>query len=98
MPTPERHEFLFLSIIVLEDHHMNMQEFLKNRAAFPVAELAKHRGEWVAWSPDGTRLVAASRNPDALDDLIRAAGENPETCPVTGIPDSDSVLGGLDAS
>jgi hypothetical protein len=85
-------------IELIEDHFMNMQDFLKNRAAFPLAELAKHRGEWVAWSPDGTRLVAASRNPDALDDLIRAAGENPETCPVTGIPDSDCVLGGLDAS
>jgi hypothetical protein len=77
---------------------MNMQEYLKNRAAFPLAELAKHRGEWVAWSRDGTRLVATSRDPDALDDLIRAAGEDPERCPVTGIPDSDSVLGGLDAS
>jgi hypothetical protein len=85
-------------IEVVEDNLMNMQEFLKNRAAFPLAELAKHRGEWVAWSPDGTRLVATSRNPDVLDDLIRAAGEDPETCPITGIPDSDCVLGGLDAS
>jgi hypothetical protein len=34
---------------------MNMQEFLKNRAAFPLTELAEHRGGWVAWSPDGTR-------------------------------------------
>jgi hypothetical protein len=48
-------------IEVVEDHLMNMQEFLKNRGDFPLAELAKHRGEWVAWSPDGTRLVAASR-------------------------------------
>src|SRR5947209_8078332 len=31
---------------------MNMREYLKNRVAFPLAELAKHRGEWVAWSPD----------------------------------------------
>jgi hypothetical protein len=84
-------------IEVTEDHLMNMQEYLKNRAAFPLAELAKHRGEWVAWSPDGTRLVATSRDPDALDDLIRAAGEDPENCPITGIPESDSVLGGLDA-
>jgi DNA-binding transcriptional MocR family regulator len=85
-------------IEVMEDHLMNMQEYLKNRAAFPLEELAKHRGEWVAWSPDGTRLVATSRDPDALDDLIRAAGEDPENCLITGIPDSDSVLGGLDAS
>jgi hypothetical protein len=74
---------------------MNRQDYLKNRVAFPLEELAQHRGEWVAWSPDGTRLVAASRNLDALDELIRAAGEDPENCPIEGIPDTDCVLGGL---
>jgi hypothetical protein len=74
---------------------MNMQDYLKNRLVFPLEELAKHRGEWVAWSPDGTRLVASSRDTDALDDLVRAAGENPEKCPIEGIPASDCVLGGL---
>ena len=71
---------------------MDMQEYLKNRRAFPEAELAKHRGEWVAWSPDGTRMVATSRDPDALDDLVRAAGEDPENCLVEGIPDADCFL------
>jgi hypothetical protein len=73
---------------------MDMQEYLRNRAAFPLAELAKHRGEWVAWSPDGRRIVASSRNPDDLDDLVRAAGEDPENCPIEGIPDADCVIGG----
>jgi hypothetical protein len=73
-----------------------MQEYLKNRLQFPLDDLAKHAGEWVAWSPDGTRIVASSRDPAALDRLIRAAGENPEQCIVEGIPDSDSVIGGLD--
>ena len=77
---------------------MKMQEYLKNRLAFPLEELANHRGEWVAWSPDGTRLVAASRDLDALDNLVRAAGEDPENCPIEGIPDADSVLGGLNIS
>jgi hypothetical protein len=83
---------------MVEGDEMNMQEYLKNRGAFPLDELAKHRGEWVAWSPDGTRLVAVSRDPDTIDDLVRAAGENPEDCVVEGIPDSDCVLGGLDVS
>ena len=77
---------------------MNMQEYLKNRGAFPLEELAKHRGEWVAWSPDGRRLVATCRDPDALDDLVRAAGEDPENCLIEGIPDADCVIGGMDAS
>ena len=29
-----------------EGQAMNMREYLKNRAASPLAELAKHRGEW----------------------------------------------------
>jgi hypothetical protein len=74
---------------------MNMQEYLKNRLAFPMAELAKHKGEWVAWSPDGTRLVAFARDMGVLDDLIKAAGEDPEDCPIEGIPETDCVLGGL---
>jgi hypothetical protein len=77
---------------------MDMQTYLKNRVAFPLGELAKHRGEWVAWSPDGTRLVATSRDPEALDDLVRAAGEDPENCVVEGIPDADCIIGGLNAS
>ncbi len=63
---------------------MNMQEYLRNRVSFPLDELSKHRGEWVAWSPDGRRVVAASRDPNALDDLVRAAGDDPENCPIVG--------------
>jgi hypothetical protein len=76
---------------------MDMPEYLRGRVAFPLAELAKHRGEWVAFSPDGRRVVAASRDPEVLDDLVRAAGEDPEECPIEGIPDSDCILGGLNA-
>ena len=54
---------------------MDMRKYFKNRVAFSLAELAKHRGEWVAWSPDGARVIAASRDPDTLDDLIRRSAE-----------------------
>jgi len=39
---------------------MDMRKYLKNRIAFPLAELAKHRGEWVAWSPDGAKIVVGT--------------------------------------
>jgi hypothetical protein len=71
---------------------VDMQEYLNNRATFPLAELSKHRGEWIAWSPDGRRIVAGSPDLEALDDLVRAAGEDSEECSVEGIPDTDTVL------
>ena len=36
---------------------------------FPVEELAKYAGQWVAWSPDGTRVAASASSPEMLDDL-----------------------------
>jgi len=57
---------------------MDMQAYLKNRLRFPLDQLAAHAGTWLAWSPDGTRIVASSSDPEALDNLVRAAGEDPE--------------------
>jgi hypothetical protein len=68
--------------------------FLKNRAAFPIAELAPYKGLWIAWSPEGSRVVAQSRDPESLDEQILAAGEDPEQCVVEGIPANESMLGG----
>lgn len=76
---------------------MDIQKYLKNRVRFPLEELAKHRGEWIAWNRDGSRIIANSSDPEALDDLIRAAGEDPQECLVEGIPDADSIIGGWTA-
>jgi hypothetical protein len=70
------------------------RKYLENRPRFPLDELAKYFGQWVAWSPDGTRVVASSTDPDALEDLVRAAGEDPMFCVVEGIPEHDSLIGG----
>jgi hypothetical protein len=70
------------------------RQFLERRAAFPAEELARHAGRWVAWSPDGSRVVAEADHPEDLDDRVRAAGEDPERCVVEGIAAEDAVLGG----
>ncbi len=70
------------------------REFLERRAAFPAEALAHYAGRWIAWSPDGARIVAEADAPEDLDDRVRAAGENPERCVVEGIPAADAVLGG----
>ena len=58
------------SVSELEDH----RKFLENRAKFPLDELARRAGRWIAWSPDGARIVAESEAPEALDPLVRDAG------------------------
>jgi hypothetical protein len=68
--------------------------FLEHRAAFPVEALAPYAGRWIAWSPDGSRIVADSEAPEDLDERILAAGEDPERCVVEGIPATDAMLGG----
>jgi hypothetical protein len=74
------------------------RQFLANRAAFPVDELAKHAGRWVAWSPDGTRIAASAPRPELLDDILKANGEDPALCVVEGIPDDDALIGEVDGS
>jgi hypothetical protein len=75
------------------------RQFLANRATFPVEELAKYAGCWVAWSPDGTRVAASAPGPEFLDALLEANGYDPAQCVVEGLPDDDgSILGGADGS
>jgi hypothetical protein len=74
----------------LEDH----RKFVENRANFPLDELARRAGRWVAWSPDGCRIVADADDPETLDRLVCDAGEDPERCITEGIPAEDAVIGG----
>jgi hypothetical protein len=70
------------------------RKFLEHRAAFPPEALVPYMGRWIAWSPDGSRIVADSENPEDLYDRILAAGEDLERCVIEGIPDDDAVIGG----
>jgi hypothetical protein len=74
------------------------RKFLANRAAFPVEELAKYAGQWVAWSPDGTRIAASAPSPEFLDGILEANSEDPALCVVEGIPDDAALLGEADGS
>ncbi|MCI0639850.1 MAG: hypothetical protein L0Y72_19460 [Gemmataceae bacterium] len=74
------------------------RKFLANRAAFPVEELEKYAGQWVAWSPDGSRIAASAASPELLDGLLFANGLDPALCVVEGIPAADATIGEADGS
>jgi hypothetical protein len=74
---------------------MEMQTWLKNRQKFPPQELMKYAGRYVAWSPDGTRIIASDEDEERLDELMKAGGHDPAQVVVSFVPFPDEVvLGG----
>src|SRR5260370_36902907 len=57
---------------------MDTRQLRENRAAFPEADLAKYRGQWVAFSMAGRRIVAGAPDLVELDTLLLAMGKSPE--------------------
>src|SRR5438132_112116 len=56
---------------------IDINEFRRNQSRFPRQELESYNGRYVAWSPDGTRILAADVDPAQVDALLRAAGYAP---------------------
>jgi hypothetical protein len=77
---------------------VNPQVYRENRARFPLAELAKYDGQWVAFSLDGRRVIASSDDLATLDNLVVAAGVDPEQVALERIELDAIYLGGADLS
>ena len=77
---------------------MNRGQYRNNRLTFPPAELAKYRGHWVAFSPDGRRLLAGAEVLERLEEQLAALGEDPQQVVLEHIPgpDDDTSLGGAE--
>ena len=72
-----------------------MQLFLKNRQRFPAEELARYAGQYVAWSPDGTKILASDEDELQLVQAMRAAGHDSAETLIAYVPAQDeSLLGG----
>ena len=52
----------------------DFSQYEKNRSKFPAEELAKYGGKQVAFSPDGTRIVASGDTLEELDAALAVAG------------------------
>jgi hypothetical protein len=69
-----------------------MQQYLKNRRQFPHDELERYAGQYVAWSPDGTRVLVSDQDPGKVVDAVRALGYDPAETVIEAIPSPDEVL------
>ena len=72
---------------------MDMQEFLKNRRQFPREQLAAYAGKYIAWSPDGTKIIASADDLAALANAVLGSGYNPEDCVLSSVPAEDAIIG-----
>jgi hypothetical protein len=72
---------------------MNWAEHVKNRNAFPFEELEKYEGQHVAWSLDGTRILAGHEDPLQLCAALEAAGYRPDDYVLSFVA-FDSYIGG----
>jgi hypothetical protein len=77
-----------------------MQQFQRNRQQFPAEELARYAGKFVAWSPDGTRILASDEDELCLARAIRDAGHNSAEVLIAFVPAEDETLlgGGVEVS
>lgn len=52
-------------------------DFLENQRRFPPVELARYAGQHIAWSWDGSRILAHDPDRRVLNEKLRAAGVDP---------------------
>lgn len=74
---------------------MITRDYFDNRARFPITELNTHRGEWVAFSPDGMRIVARAATLELLEGRLREMGVDGQSVVFESVagPDDDVYLG-----
>ena len=73
---------------------MILEQFVKNRNAFPADELSRYAGQHVAWSPDGTLILAVDADPMKVITAVKALGYDPAETPIEDIPSDDVFPGG----
>jgi hypothetical protein len=78
---------------------MDMQIYLKNRRRFSLDELDKYAGKYVAWSPDGLRIIASADDLPSLCEAVDSSEFDAADVVMEPIPLPDElVLGaGLDS-
>jgi hypothetical protein len=75
-----------------------MSVYNTNRAKMSLDELKKYDGQWVAFSMDGSRVLASAVTLPELEERLAAVGEDPEQVAFERIEFEEgySYLGGVE--
>jgi hypothetical protein len=72
---------------------VNLEQFAKNRNAFPADALGRYAGQHIAWSPDGTRILASDPDPLKVLAAVKGLGYDPAETPIEDTPNEDIFPG-----
>jgi hypothetical protein len=67
-------------------------DFYENQRNFPPEQLRQYAGRYVAWSLDGSRILASAETMEAVEQQLIAAGIKPSHVVGDYIPPPDTVL------
>jgi hypothetical protein len=73
-----------------------MTRYEENRAKFTVEELRQFEGQWVAFSRDGSRIIASGETLRDLEERLAAVGQDPQEGAFERIEFEDSLLAGAE--
>jgi len=59
-----------------------MAVFLPNRANFSLDELDRYQDRYIAFNPEGTKIIVSTERLEEMSELTRAAGFDPAFCVV----------------
>jgi hypothetical protein len=65
--------------------------WLENRSKFPMETLGNYNGQYVAWIPDGSGIHDSDPDRTALEERIRAAGDEPAVYHIEFISDETYI-------
>jgi hypothetical protein len=71
---------------------IDIDQYLKNQDQFPPEELSRHAGKYIAWSPDGSRIIASDADPLKVVEAVKRSGHDPADCVIASVPEYDSIV------
>lgn len=62
-----------------------LQAYAANRPRFPAEELLKYSGQWIAWNPEVTKVVASAGSRREIRRLVGELNQDPQRCMIEQI-------------